>query len=162
MAQVLAPHGIRGELKCRVITDFPAQRFKRGSTLTLRGQPFVVQTARIQGATVLLKLRDITDRDQAATYRGADVEVATDQAVSLPPGQFYWHQVIGLSVEDATTHEVLGRVHDILETGANDVYVVRADTGREILVPAIRDVVRDIDPAAGKMLIEPLPGMIAR
>jgi 16S rRNA processing protein RimM len=161
VAQVLAPHGIRGELKCRIITDFPAQRFKRGNAVQVRGASHAIQSARIQGSTVLLKLADVADRDAAAGFRGADIEVAVEEAVRLPKGQFFWHQVIGLQVEDVTTHESLGRVSDILETGANDVYVVKSDAGREILVPAIKDVVKDIDPSAGRMLVEPLPGMIS-
>jgi 16S rRNA processing protein RimM len=161
VAQVLAPHGVRGELKCRVITDFPKQRFKRGNRVLVAGASFTIQSARIQGDTLLLKLENVADRDAAEAFRNKDVEVATEQAVRLPKGQFYWHQVIGLVVEDATTHEELGTVTDILETGANDVYVVRnASTAREILIPAIKDVVKLIDPTTGKMLIEPLPGML--
>jgi 16S rRNA processing protein RimM len=159
VAQVLAPHGVRGELKCRVVTDFPKQRFRRGSVLVIRGASHTIQSARVQGTTVLLKLEDITDRDAAETLRGADVEVPAENAVALPRGQFYWHQVIGLRVEDVSSHEPLGKVADILETGANDVYIVRGERG-EILVPAIRDVVKQIDPASGRMLIAPLPGMI--
>ena len=79
--------------------------------------------------------------------------------MNLPKGQFFWHQVIGLRVEDAATHELLGEVVDIIETGANDVYLVRGQRG-EILVPAIKDVVKQIDPSAGRMLIQPLPGML--
>jgi 16S rRNA processing protein RimM len=156
---VLGAHGIRGELKCRIVTDFPSRRFKRGNTVLIRGEPHKIQSARIQGATVLLKLQDIEDRDKAATLRGAEIEVPTEQAVSLPKGQFYWHQVIGLRVEDATSHEPLGEVTDIIETGANDVYIVKGNRG-EILVPAIKDVVKQIDPEAGRMLIQPLPGML--
>ncbi len=156
---MLAAHGIRGELKCRVVTDFPARRFKRGNTVLIRGEPHTIQAARVQGATVLLKLADIADRDVAAALRGADVEVPAEQAVSLPKGQFFWHQVIGLRVEDAATHELLGEVTDIIETGANDVYIVRGQKG-EILVPAIKDVVKQIDPATGRMLIQPMPGML--
>jgi len=159
VAQVLGAHGIRGELKCRVITDFPKRRFKAGNSVTLKGERHVIQSARVQGDTVLLKLQDIADRNAAETYRGADVEVATQDAVRLPRGQFYWHQVIGLRVEHATTGELLGQVSDIIETGANDVYVVKGEH-REILVPAIKDVVKQIDPSAGRMLIEPLPGML--
>ena len=162
MAQVLAPHGIRGELKCRIITDFPKQRFKRGASLLFKGERHLVQSARIQGNTVLLKLADVSDRTAAETFRGADIEVRVEDAVTLPTGQFYWHQVIGLEVVDARSNEVFGRVKDILETGANDVYVVRNDTGGELLIPAIKDVVKDIDPSGGRMLIEPLPGMIPR
>jgi 16S rRNA processing protein RimM len=159
VAQVLAAHGIRGELKCRVITDFPKRRFRASSSVMLRGERHVIQAARVQGDTVLLKLQDITDRSAAEKYRGADVEVATEEAIKLPKGQFYWHQVIGLHVEHATTGEPLGQVSDIIETGANDVYVVKGERG-EILVPAIKDVVKRIDPSAGRMLIEPLPGML--
>jgi 16S rRNA processing protein RimM len=159
VAHVLGAHGIRGELKCRIVTDFPTRRFKRGNTVMIRGEPHKVQGARIQGATVLLKLEDIQDRDVAAALRGAEVEVPTQEAVSLPKGQFYWHQVIGLRVEDATSHEPLGEVTDIIETGANDVYIVRGQRG-EILVPAIKDVVKQIDPESGRMLIQPLPGML--
>ena len=156
---MLSAHGIRGEVKCRIVTDFPDQRFRRGTEVLVRGTLRKIQGARIQGVTALLKLAGVDDRDSAAALRGADVEIPTQSAIALPAGQFYWHQVIGLEVEDATTHAVLGRVADILETGANDVYIVRGETG-EILVPAIKDVVKQIDPAAGRMLVEPLPGML--
>ena len=159
---MLAPHGVRGELKCRIVTDFPKQRFKRGNTLVIDGVPHTVQSARVNGNVVLLKLVDVPDREAAETYRNREIQVATEEAVHLPKGQFYWHQVIGLTVEDATTHAVLGTVADILETGANDVYIVKDERGRELLVPAIKDVVKDIDPSNGKMVIAPLPGMIAR
>jgi 16S rRNA processing protein RimM len=120
-----------------------------------------VLSARVQGITVLLKLEDISDRNAADTFRGADVEVPTAEALELPKGQFYWHQVIGLTVFDGATNEPLGTVADILETGANDVYIVRSAKG-EILVPAIKDVVKEIDPTSGRMVIQPLPGMIPR
>ena len=156
---MLGAHGIRGELKCRVVTDFPARRFRRGNTVVIDGLPHTIQTARVQGMTVLLKLEDIPDRDAAETYRGKEVQIKAEDAVALPNGQYFWHQVIGLRVEDASTHEPLGEVTDILETGANDVYVVRGERG-EILVPAIKDVVKKIDPSAGRMLIQPLPGLL--
>jgi 16S rRNA processing protein RimM len=108
---------------------------------------------------VLLKLENIADRDTAAAFRGADVEVPADNDLKLPKGQFYWHQVIGLHVEDATTHEQLGEVADIIETGANDVYIVHGPRG-EILIPAIKDVLKRIDPEEGRMLVQPLPGML--
>jgi 16S rRNA processing protein RimM len=159
VAQVLAPHGIRGELKCRVVTDFPRQRFKRGNTLLLDGVQHTIQGARIQDQTVLLKLQDIADRNAAERLRGKDILIRLEDAVRLPSGEFYWHQVIGLSVVDTTQH-VLGHVSEILETGANDVYVVKSPAGREILIPAIKDVVLEIDPDAGRMTIQPMPGMI--
>ncbi len=123
------------------------------------GVPYAIQAARVQGMTVLLKLDRVADRDTAAALRNKDIQIRAEDAIGLPKGQYFWHQVIGLQVEDATTHELLGEVTDILETGANDVYVVSGGRG-EILVPAIKDVVKRIDPRAGRMLIQPLPGLL--
>jgi 16S rRNA processing protein RimM len=159
VAQVMGAHGIRGEIKCRIVTDFPARRFKRNNAVLIDGESHVIQAARVHGVTVLLKLADVADRDAAETLRGKDVLIRTADAVALPRGQFYWHQVIGLRVEDATSGEALGEVTDILETGANDVYVVNGARG-EILIPAIKDVIKHIDPPAGRMLIQPLAGML--
>jgi 16S rRNA processing protein RimM len=156
---VLGAHGIRGEIKCRIVTDFPARRFRRGNAVVVDGVSHTIQAARVQGMTVLLKLEDIADRDAAETFRAKEIQIRVEDAVALPKGQYFWHQVIGMRVEDATTHEALGEVTDILETGANDVYVVRGGRG-EILLPAIKDVVKEIDPAAGLMLIQPLPGLL--
>jgi 16S rRNA processing protein RimM len=157
---VLGAHALRGEVRCRVVTDFPKRRFKRGSSVLVGRQPFTIGTARIQGDLVYLKLDEVADRTAAEKLRGLDVEVPREEALLLPRGQFYWHEVIGLTVEDANTGEPLGEVADILETGANDVYIVRGGAHGEILVPAIKSVVKKIDPAAGRMLIEPLPGLI--
>jgi 16S rRNA processing protein RimM len=160
VAQILAPHGIRGEVKCRIVTDFPKERFKRGNTVLVDATPRTIASARLQAPHVLLRFADVEDRDSAETLRGKEVTIRQEDAVHLPKGQFYWHQVIGLSVIDATTQELYGRVTEILETGANDVYVVRTPSNREVLIPAIKDVVKDIDPAQGRMAIEPLPGML--
>src|SRR5207245_9614328 len=102
-----------------------------------------IHMSSVQSDTVLLKRQYYAYRTVAETYRCADVDVASQDAVRLPRGQFYWHQVIGLRVEHATTGELLGQVSDIIETGANDVYVVKGEH-REILVPAIKDVVKQI------------------
>jgi len=156
---VLGAHGIKGELKCRVVTDFPGRRFKRGTRVFIGGQPFAIAGARTQPPHVLLRFAELTDRTAAEKLRGLDVEVAREDAGPPPRGQFYWHDVIGLDVIDSTTGEALGTVSDILETGANDVYIVHGPRG-EILVPAIKSVVKQIDPGAGRMLIEPLPGLL--
>jgi 16S rRNA processing protein RimM len=160
VAQILAPHGIRGEIKCRVVTDFPEQRFKRGNRVLVDGVAYTIQNRRIQGNVVLLRLHDVSDRAQAEALRGKEVLIRREDAVHLKEGQFFWHEVIGLSVQDATSHEVLGQVTDILETGANDVYVVKPPSGKEILIPAIKDVVLEIDPSQGRMIVQPLPGML--
>jgi 16S rRNA processing protein RimM len=162
VAEVLAPHGLRGELKCRVVTDFP-ERFARGARFLLqRGaeppRPVVLRGARPIGQHLLLRFDQLPDRTAAEAWRGADVLVPADQAVELPPGQFFWRDLIGLRLEDRDgTH--LGRVDEVLRTGANDVYVAHGPLG-EVLVPATKEVVKEIDPARGRIVIEPLPGLL--
>jgi 16S rRNA processing protein RimM len=152
---------VRGELKCRVVTDFPAERFKPGARLLIGPDEARLRSARVRGNIVYLRFHGIDDRDAAEALRGLDVLVARKDAVHLPEGEFFWDQVIGLRVED-TSGKLLGSVKEILETGANHVYVVTAPGQRkELLVPAIKDVVQLIDPAAGRMVIDPLPGLLA-
>jgi 16S rRNA processing protein RimM len=150
---------VRGELKVRIVTDFPRQRFRRAARVFIAGQPYTIAGARVQGDLALLRLAEVQDRDAALALSGKDIEVPKADALRLPEGQFYWHEVIGLEVIDITSGQSIGRVKDILETGANDVYIVQGPT-KEILVPAIKDVIKEIDPAAGRMLIQPLPGLI--
>jgi 16S rRNA processing protein RimM len=158
VARVLASHGIRGELKCAVLTDYP-RRFATTTRVYLgpQHQPFVVQRARLQGRFVLLKLEGLESRDDADRWRNAIVQVPGAERVRLPRGHYFWEEIIGLDVRDEDGTR-LGRVRDILQTGANDVYVVDAEPG-ELLIPAIKDVVKRIDPAKGEMTVRLLEGM---
>src|SRR5579859_2422163 len=81
VAQVLGAHGIRGELKCRIVTDFPSRRFRRGQAVVIEGVSRTIQAARVQGLTVLLKLEDVLDRDAALTLRGKEVQIRVEDAV---------------------------------------------------------------------------------
>jgi 16S rRNA processing protein RimM len=112
----------------------------------------------VAGTNVFLQLDGISDRNTVEYLRGTDVLVAQADAVELPEGQFFWHQVLGLRAEDTAGHP-LGTVSTVLPTGANEVYVVRGPLG-ELLVPAIRNVVKVIAPDEGRIVIDPLPGML--
>jgi len=163
VAQILGANGLRGALRCRVVTDFP-RRFKRGTVFGLQHTPddeplrVTLRSAQLSGEQVILRFDELTDRTAAEGWRGADVVVAADQAVQLPPGQFLWRDIIGLRVEDLEARP-LGIVEEILRTGANDVYVARGPLG-EVLVPAISQVVKAIEPEHGRMLIDPPPGLL--
>ncbi len=92
----------------------------------------------------LLRLAECSDRDQAEQFRGQEIRIPLDQKVPLPAGVYYHWQVLGLKVIEAGGRS-LGEVSEILETGGNDVYVVRAASGAELLLPAISSVILDID-----------------
>lgn len=150
--------GLRGELICAILTDFP-ERFASTDEVLVGEppRPFPVERQRIERGRLILKLAGINTRTAAEELRGAMIEVPVEQAVDLPPGTYFWHQIIGLRVEDRGGRD-LGRVADILVTGSNDVYVVRDDR-RELLIPAISDVVRQIDVEQGRIVVELLPGL---
>lgn len=158
IARILGPHGVRGEVKAEVLTDFP-QRFKTTRQVWLGEppQPMGLQRARVAGRHVTLQLEGVETRDQAAALKGQLVQVPEQAAWPLPPGQYYWHQVIGLEAH-ATSGETLGRVAQILETGSNHVYVVHGPRG-EWLLPATREVIRQVDLEQGLLMVELLPGM---
>ena len=167
LAKVLRPHGIRGEISIQIITNFPdrLRELKKvylspssESPEHLRAYP--LQSARPQRATNwLIRLAGIEDRDAADRLREQYVYVSLDEAVPLEADEVYLFQVIGLQVE-TPRGEILGRVVDLIETGANDVYVVRGSAYGEILIPAIKGVVLSTDVDAGRMIVEPMPGLL--
>jgi 16S rRNA processing protein RimM len=159
VARVVAPHGIRGEVRCEVITDFP-ERLKQTERL-YRGDshiPVELERARLEKQGAILKLAGVQTRDEAQALRGQILYVPEAEAVRLPGDSYFWHQILGLRVRSDAGEE-LGEVAEIMQTGSNDVYVVRKDS-REILIPAIKDVVQDIDIAAGVMTVHIIEGLL--
>ena len=102
---------------------------------------------------ILLKLAGVDDRDAADLLRGYSVQIPRADAWPLPPGTFYTFQLLKLPVI-TTADAPVGTVTDVITTGSNDVYVVRTPDGGELLVPAIKDIVTEINPAAGYIRIE--------
>ena len=164
VGKIKGAHGVKGKVKVAILTDFPS-RFKPGLVLQLSPQAddygeLVVETAEVKSREILIKFVGIETRKQAENLRGLTLEVPASEAVPLDEGR-YWHfQIIGLGVY-TTENVYLGKIEEILTTGANDVYVVRAEeSGREILVPAIKDVVKKIDLENEVLIISPMPGLI--
>ena len=157
IGRVGAPWGVRGAVKVSPLAD-SRELFAPGRGVTVSGQRRVIASARWQKGLVYLRLSGIEDREAAAELGGRLLAIAESELEPLPEGQYYRFQLIGLSVV-STDAEELGRVTEVLSTGANDVYVVRGDRG-EILLPATDEVVREIDLESGRMLIDVLPGLL--
>jgi 16S rRNA processing protein RimM len=158
VARIAAPHGVRGEVRCEVITDFP-ERFRRTRRLFAGAghREWTVERARLMKDALLLKLEGIDSREEAERLRGIVLYVPDEDAIPLPEHTYYWHQIIGMRVRTHDGQE-LGTVADILPTGSNDVYVVRGE-GRELLLPAIHDVIREVDVPGGVLTVELLEGL---
>ncbi len=165
VGRVLRPHGVRGELRVKIVTDYP-ERLGRHACFYLASpdspeavQRYAVERLRRHGEALLLKLSGCDDRNAADELRGMLVQIPVEDAVPLEEGEYYYFQLIGVRVvtEDG---ERLGRVIEVIETGANDVYVVRGPRG-EVLLPAMDDVVLELDLEAKRMTVRLLPGLLA-
>lgn len=143
MGQVTAAFGIKGALRVYPLTDF-ADRFAPGAEVILGGQPRRVEWSKPGHPTITLKLVGIDTRTLAELHRGTYVEVPAARAMPLAEGAYYHHQLIGLDVATAAGHPI-GRLTEVLERPANDVWVVHGEDGAEHLVPATRDAIESVD-----------------
>jgi 16S rRNA processing protein RimM len=155
VGRLVRAHGVNGEIRMEVKTDFP-ERLRKGRTVYLGEEHWPVKLAGVRAAdqALLIRLEGITDREQAALLRGKEVAVQAESLPKLPEGQYYHHQLIGIQVVDESGQE-LGVLDQILETGANDVYVIKPQEGPELLLPAIADVIQSVDIENRRMTVRP-------
>jgi len=158
IGQILAPWGINGKLKVEVTTDFPQQRFNPRSKVYINRQPMTIDSTEWRKGKAIIKLGSIDSIEQAQKLRGQAIEIHHSQLQPLSEGQYYQFQLIGLEVQ-TTQGELLGNITEILTAESNDIYVVSGNSG-EILIPAIDDVVKSIDLDKGRIIIEPIEGLI--
>lgn len=160
VGRIIRPWGVRGELKVEILTEDPT-RFQRLKVVYVGPQfvPYRLERARLHKGHLLLKLAGCDDRNAAEALRDLLVQVAMKDALPLEEGEYWVHQILGLEVW-TTERERLGIVREVLETGANDVYVVQGRSGRQVLIPALKDVVLEIDLDAGQMLVKLPAGLI--
>lgn len=162
IGQVVRAHGVRGEISVAVLTDFP-ERFAETGWVYL-GNEFEATAYRLEKhrwhkKNVLLTLAGITDRTQAEQLRGQFVQIPIEDATPLPEGSYYLFELIGLQVV-TTTGEHLGIVATIIETGANDVFLVKNDDNQELLLPVIPDVLKSVDLEQGQITVNLIEGLI--
>lgn len=151
VAKVVAPHGVNGALSAESFSDNP-RRFAAGSVLLAAdGRQFTVTAASPHKGRLLLTLAGVTDRTAAEGLRGLELYASLDQVESLPEGSFYHFQLLGLRVWDGERD--LGELTDILNYAANDVYLIRDEAGRELLLPALKSVVLAVDLAQRVMRV---------
>jgi 16S rRNA processing protein RimM len=157
---IVGAHGLRGEVRVELYTDFP-DRFVPGLRLLLGEElePLDLQQARPHQSQLLLLFDGIESREAAEELRGLWLFIPDAEAAALEPDTYFVHDIIGLQV---VTDEgrTLGKVTDILFTGANEVYVVEDAAGNQVLLPAIAHVVRTVDLAARRITVTLLPGLL--
>ncbi|HUR16038.1 MAG TPA: ribosome maturation factor RimM [Candidatus Limnocylindrales bacterium] len=144
-------HGLRGLVRVEILTDNPA-RFEPGSTLFREGdsRPLTVVSSQRDGPGLLVRFKEISDRNAAESIRDAYLEAAADD--SPTDGGFYWHDIVGCAVR-TSAGEDLGTVAEVFRVGEGEVYVVRGPRG-EILVPAVASIVTELVPAEKRMVVD--------
>jgi 16S rRNA processing protein RimM len=161
IGKVVALFGIRGELKVLLLTDIP-NRFAglgavyAGPDHTRR----LIQSVRpYKGEMIVLKLEGIDDANTAESLRDQNLAIPVSELAQLPPDSYYQHDILGLMVITLDGQK-LGSIVDIIVTGSNDVYVIKVPNGSQVLIPAIKDVIKQVDLIRRTMYIDPLPGLL--
>lgn len=164
IGQIARPHGVRGEVRVIVHTDVP-ERYTWLKEVYLSESPdaemprlAAVEGARFHQNSVLLKLAGYDDRNAAETLRSLWLQVPLTEAIPLADDEYFLYQLEGLAVY-STEGEFLGTLVEVLETGANNVFVVQGPHG-EVLLPDVAEVIQAIDFVAGIMRIVLLPGLL--
>ena len=154
---ILGPHGIRGEFKVRLQTDDPEnlltiERLYLGD----EAAPRTVLGARLHAGNALMRLQGISSPDTVEHLRGTSLRIRGADARPLAGNEYFLYQMVGLEAFDEAGRR-LGRVTDVMETGANDVLVIAPeDGGADILLPSHPDVVLEMEPGAGRIVVRPL------
>jgi len=147
------PHGIQGEILMDVLTGFP-ERLLAGKTVLVGDshEPLRLASVRDHNRERIVRFSGINTPEEVGRLRNLLVFVKASELPELPEGEYYHHQLLGLSVVDESG-KTLGELTDILETGANDVYVVKTQDGKELLLPAVDEVILAVELERGEIRV---------
>jgi 16S rRNA processing protein RimM len=158
--RVIKPYGVLGWVKVEPLSTNPL-RFQPRNSFILEGREagerLLLEEVREGSGVLLVKFQGFEDREEAEKLSGRLLMVETSEVGDAPPGSFWEHQLLGLEVRTCDG-KCLGEVAEVLETGANDVLVVKGEA--ECLIPMTAEVVKEIDLAEGTVTIDPLPGLL--
>jgi 16S rRNA processing protein RimM len=160
VGKVRRPHGVAGEVLVEIYTDFPEHL--QPKVIVYAGKrhlPLTICSRRTHKKGLLLTFNGFATPEQVGRFRNQILYMERARASELPDGEYYYHELIGLSVLDENG-AALGEVTEIIETGANDVYVVTNKAGQEMLLPAIAEVVLDINLVSRCMNVRIIPGLV--
>jgi 16S rRNA processing protein RimM len=158
VGKILSAFGIKGQVKVQSVSDFP-QRFAVGNSLFAQnaGRELRIESAAWHGQNLLLKFAGIEDRTAAEALGQSLLLIEKEQVAPLPEGHYYHFQIVGLQVYEK--EKKLGVVSEVLSNTANDIYVVEKTEGGQLLLPALKSVIKEISPESGKMQVELPPGL---
>jgi 16S rRNA processing protein RimM len=154
---IVGPHGNKGELRIRILTEFP-ERFQRGVAVVIDNTVTHIEYSHLENEFGIIKIKGIHNYTDAELLRGKHIEIPESKRKPLIDGRYYQHEILGLGVW-ASHGAFLGKVTQILNTGSNDVYVI-SEGKKEILIPAIKGIILEIDIISKRIVIEQIEGLI--
>lgn len=162
VGKILKPRGLKGFVKVEVITSFP-EHLKQLKEMFIKAGtdwvPYSVQAVQLEEKFAYLKFAEISSADEAEKLRNQFLYIPQDQLTLLQEHEFYIHDLIGLQVFDEQNN-LLGQIVDVESYASNDVYVLENSQGRQHLIPAIKDIVKQVDVSAKRMVIHLLDGLL--
>lgn len=154
VGQITKPHGVRGEVKVVSLTD-SLEYFRNFDKVYIDGEIKKITSVKLQSDRVILKIQGIDTVEMAERYRNKYLMIKREEAGELPEDSYYIADLIGCRVQD-TDGEELGKVFDVIETGSNDVYWVKGEGKKEVLIPALKDIVVNVDIVNSVITIKPV------
>lgn len=151
IGKIGAAHGVRGDMKVYPLTDFP-DRFNIIKKAYVDDQLIEIVSTRYQNNFVVMKVKGINSREEVARFTNKLLKIDRSDVPPLAEGEYYSFDIIGLQVINQDD-EILGEIIEILKTGSNDVYITKAKDGRQILLPALKKVVTEINLEEGFMRV---------
>ena len=162
IGQIVNTYGIKGYLKIVPYTD-DITRFEKLESIYIEVKKelkdFIIEDVKYSKNLVLLKLKGIDDINSAEIYKNCYIKISRSQSVKLPENSYFIVDLIGLNVYTDNDEE-LGNIIDVFSTGANDIYVVKNELGKQVLLPAISDVIKKVDIQNKKMIVHLIDGLI--
>ena len=158
IGKIVSVFGLKGEVKVQPWCDSPQFLCEFDTLYYKSGPPVKIEKSRVAKNIAVMKIEGVDTVEQAQAIRNRRLDMDRND-VELDEGCYFVKDLIGLTVTDADTNEVYGKIVDVTETGANDVYHIKRDDGKMFYIPAIPQVIEKIDLELGKMIIKPLDGL---
>lgn len=161
VGHILKPQGIKGEIKIGSVSPDTARfyRLKKIFIKCEKLESYLIETVRISGGFVFLKFSGISSRNEVEKFRGCDVLIRKEDLIDLKDDEYFIHDLVGCRVLDEDNNKI-GELKEVMQNPSNDVYILTTPDGREILIPAIGDVIRKIDLKTKKIYVRIPEGLL--
>ncbi|AOY77337.1 ribosome maturation factor RimM [Clostridium formicaceticum] len=160
VGKILNTHGLKGEMKIFSLTDYD-ERFEELEWVYIEGyeERFYINKVKYRPKDILLSFKDYGDINLVEKFKGRYLLIDESQKRDLPEDTYYIADIIGLAVY-TLQDEYLGKVVQVLQAGSNEVYIIKDDKGKEIMIPAVKEFMPEISLEKGKIIVRPIEGMI--